>query len=281
MSEHKKKILLIFLFLTIFRKKVFEVFLYYSLKYGLVSFLSVLFSLGLSANFQFEDGSTLLHVWKIHPASITFLANHGFQTTQKNSFGETPLNFHLLRIEPSAGCIIGEPEIVKAILDAGASPNERNTSGQLPLNRMFNYPAFDDPMLMEKKRIMLELLIASATNLQVSDFNGETPLHWAIRPDVTSSTVELLIRRGVSIDAQDKHGRTPLHFCAQQGLASLTELLLGSGGRANLIDKTGFTPLDIANRGKLSGWKGMGEVVGVLKKNGGKSSLSSLNESSE
>jgi ankyrin repeat protein len=81
----------------------------------------------------------------------------------------------------------------------------------------------------------------------VDERNGAnmTPLHWAVRHDLTAIS-DLLLSRGADIEAKDEDGTTPLHIAAFNAYVAPLALLLRRGASVNARDDNGDTPLHFA-----------------------------------
>ena len=58
--------------------------------------------------------------------------------------------------------------------------------------------------------------------------------------------IKLLIAAGANINATDKDGNTPLHWAADGGRLANTRLLISMGANPNATNNKGRTPLDVA-----------------------------------
>jgi ankyrin repeat protein len=101
----------------------------------------------------------------------------------------------------------------------------------------------------------LERLLAQGFNPNFKDRDGRTPLMRAVSSD-KMEIVDLLIENGADVDAQDNGGFAPLHFAAQDFRVAAAKSLLRKGAQVNLSDKYGNTPLwravfDSRGRGEL------------------------------
>ena len=92
----------------------------------------------------------------------------------------------------------------------------------------------------------LKLLIEAAdTNLlEITDANGNTPLHLAPEGE-SKAVVKLLVDHGASVTAVNSKGETSIHTAAQHESVEIMELLLDKGGNTTieLKDHRGCTPL--------------------------------------
>src|SRR5690349_14046208 len=99
----------------------------------------------------------------------------------------------------------GNTAEVKAILDNGANPNERNSFDATALI----WAAGD-----EKK---VRLLLAKDADVKAATKKGRTPLMVAAACDGCSAIVKLLLAKGADPKAKDSSGRTALWLAGQAG----------------------------------------------------------------
>ena len=63
--------------------------------------------------------------------------------------------------------------------------------------------------------------------------------------------VEGMVERGIELDVSDYDGRTPLHLAASEGHSDLVSYIIKQGVKnINPIDRWGSTPYDDAMRGE-------------------------------
>ncbi len=74
--------------------------------------------------------------------------------------------------------------------------------------------------------------LAAKPNLNWSDSEGQTALHFAAK-DGKTETVRLLLSLGAEPNAKDERGRTPLTHAAEFGHAGAVEVLLAAGAGTN------------------------------------------------
>ena len=89
---------------------------------------------------------------------------------------------------------------------------------------------------------LVELLLKSGADLDVTDSDGKPPLYWAScngDNDETTRICTLLIEKGVDINQQATTGRTALMWAALKGNSGLVELLLKSGADLDVADNDG------------------------------------------
>lgn len=101
-------------------------------------------------------------------------------------------------------------------------------------------------------------LISQATDVNVRDEYGWTPLLWAAmngHPDV----VRVLLVSGANPNTRNKYGWTPLMWAAGQGYGEIVRSLIASGARLNAQDHNGWTAVMWAWDGKHQ------ETVAILR----------------
>ncbi|KAF9877412.1 hypothetical protein CkaCkLH20_05112 [Colletotrichum karsti] len=101
-----------------------------------------------------------------------------------------------------------KPEIIDALILAGADPNLKNNANLTP----FDVIDLRSPASAE----MMDILIRSGADINTKDKNGKTPLFRTIQLPPNSSgephrEIKALIDRGARVDTRDSRGRTLLH----------------------------------------------------------------------
>jgi ankyrin repeat protein len=90
-------------------------------------------------------------------------------------------------------------------------------------------------------------LIASGANVNQTQPDGSTPLHWAVYR-VDRDLVTALLRRGAKADVVNKYGSSPLAEATRVASLELAGMLLEAGAPANVTNGDGQTPLMLAAR---------------------------------
>src|SRR5215468_126478 len=112
-------------------------------------------------------------------------------------------------------------------------------------------------------------LLKQRVNVNATEADGMTPLHWAVRSN-DMDTVQLLLRSGANSKAANRYGVTPLTLAALNGNAGMIEVLIKAGADPNAALPDGETVLMTAARtGKADGVKALiahGANVNVREK---------------
>ncbi len=85
-------------------------------------------------------------------------------------------------------------------------------------------------------------LISQATDVNVRDQYGWTPLLWAAMNGHTD-VVRVLLVSGANPNTRNKYEWTPLMWAAGQGYGEIVRSLIASGARLNAQDRNGWTAM--------------------------------------
>jgi hypothetical protein len=150
---------------------------------------------------------------------------------QPSESGNTFLSLALLNMTP------GTVEMVRALLKAGADPNQATEKGwTIPLVRA---------ILLKNADLIKALLDAGADPNQPNPY-GTVSYHVALDdPDPANLGIfVLLLDRGGKLEAADASGRTALMNAAMAGNWRAMDVLLQRGANRNAKDKDGKTASD-------------------------------------
>ncbi|XP_036370077.1 ankyrin-3-like isoform X4 [Octopus sinensis] len=97
---------------------------------------------------------------------------------------------------------------------------------------------------------LIAFLIESGANMDMSDKEGLTALHYAVKSRKIDA-VAFLVSRGANVNKQDSWGNTPLHRAVRKNYEDVVKVLLSSKGN-NILQVTqrnndGWTPLHLAS----------------------------------
>lgn len=175
-------------------------------------------------------------------------------------------------------------EIVRALLDHGASANAENNAGEAPLYEVSigEHQSQDDGisiarLLLERGASanacnidhfgplhtasyfgMLEivrLLLDHGANADAKNRQGKNSLDLVSRGKYGSEEdgvriAQLLLERGADVNAPDKDHWTPLHSASYFGRPEILRVFLDHGATANVENDDGETPLNLVSRGE-------------------------------
>ena len=103
----------------------------------------------------------------------------------------------------------------------------------------------------------IETLLRQRVDVNASEADGTTALHWATRAE-DLQTVELLVRSGAKVRAANRYGVTPLYLACVNGNGAIVEALIKAGADPNTQLPDGETALMTAARtGKLDALKAL------------------------
>jgi ankyrin repeat protein len=122
----------------------------------------------------------------------------------------------------------------------------------------------------EGKAEIMQLLIKKGANINITDANGDTPLHY-----ITSSqyfhgnyetVIDILVKAGADLNIKNKLGRTPLHSATARDRREPVSILLKNHAALNLQDNEGNTALHLAvmNVHGYSSWQQYQDVIESL-----------------
>src|SRR5262245_33884249 len=96
-------------------------------------------------------------------------------------------------------------------------------------------------------RDVVRSLLKQGANVNATETDGTTALHWAsYRDDLESA--DLLLRAGANVNARNDLGATPLWAASQNGSEPMVRRLLAAGANPNAKLLLGETPLMLASR---------------------------------
>ncbi len=133
----------------------------------------------------------------------------------------------------------GHPDVVRALLDAGAKIEARDISGYTPLLRA---------LYLDKKDLAWLLLKRGADPSQANNY-GEQALHLAAKQGYTTMCIRLLNRPGAKVNIQNLAGWTPLHLAVNKGREETVKTLLDKQADPNLATNNGAVPMHRAVAG--------------------------------
>ncbi|XP_061163055.1 E3 ubiquitin-protein ligase MIB2-like isoform X1 [Saccostrea echinata] len=235
---------------------------------GHVDIMKLLLQNGANINASNDDGMTPLLVsiiGKEEDTSICLIRNKA-DVNVCNKHGRCAAH---LAVEKELYSVL------KAVLEAGASPNKQDVEGDTPLHDaigkrsdravaiLLSHPQINLKILNKKGHIPLmwaafkdhdfavERLVAkdpSLVNARKND--GYTALHIAAINDHSDSANVLILKGKAQVNAKNSQGLTPLHLAAHEGYDGMAKVLIMNGADVNIKDGDGDTPLHLALGGQ-------------------------------
>jgi ankyrin repeat protein len=202
-------------------------------------------------------------------ARVSRLLKSGAQSSEHSSYAS------LLHIAAS----LGPPEVVIALLDAGADPQARGFGGASPLHTavlagqsaivraLIEWGAEVDALDNHGRTPLLTFASGSTQNLEVLRIllkAGANPNLAEVTTEFSAlnyaamqgrvDMAELLVMAGASVNAKDAlYGQTPLHFATNCGYPiksspEMVQFLISHGVDVNAKDSSGFTALNYVQK---------------------------------
>ena len=168
--------------------------------------------------------------------TLQVLLNQGLNINLPNQDGEVPLSQALYEVA-------SEKYILEGLLEKGASieDTKRASDGQSAATKVI-LDCANKPYDSWKLSLVLPLV----EDLNRLDDFGRNPLHYSAIAGSVSIAEILLESQQVEIDARDLEGRTAMALSAMFGKAEMLELLLQRGGAKEVLDRSGWSPLQWA-----------------------------------
>ncbi len=135
-----------------------------------------------------------------------------------------------------AASLIGDNDLISALLDRGANSEASGQGGITPLL-----------LCSHRGNARCVALILKGGKLGATAGDGAKAMFVAAE-NGHSSIVTLLLASGADANAVEPGGSTPLHVAAWKGYDDIVALLLKKGAKRDLKDSDGDTALDIAKR---------------------------------
>ncbi|WP_338482336.1 ankyrin repeat domain-containing protein [Wolbachia endosymbiont (group A) of Ophion costatus] len=177
--------------------------------------------------------------------AVQDLLGKGANVNAQNDTGKTPLHWAARE---------GHKQVVQALLDKGANVNAEDQDGETSLDLATNQ---DIETLLRNTAKLLKVaksgdiqevnsLINKGANVNATDQDGKTPLHWAAVKGHEEVVEALLGKHGIDVNLADKNKDTPLHSVLKKDnidINVLNALLRAEGINVNAQDKDNRTPL--------------------------------------
>lgn len=128
-------------------------------------------------------------------------------------------------------------EIIILLVEAGANVNAQDSDGNTALHHAAQWEMYD---------IARYLLTKCNALADIENDDDETPFDLAIHSNDTEMVRLFLDNRKANVNRKDYTGATALHRATEADNTELVKLLLSAGAKVNVKDCLGETPLSIA-----------------------------------
>lgn len=132
----------------------------------------------------------------------------------------------------------GNEDVVRLLLQYGATVNERDASQLTPLHLAS----------LRGHLGVVELLLQEHADIDAKGPSAQTPLHIAAELGYVD-VAEILLRQKAKVNARDAAQMTPLHISAKHGDEVLTDLLINNGAHVEAKDNCFMGPIHYASEG--------------------------------
>ena len=180
-------------------------------------------------------------------ALVTLLLEHQVATDQRLPNAATVLML---------AAALGYPEIVEALLAAGADANAVDDAGRNALHAAAQFSFEHNDSL--RARRLFDVLLKHAADINHADREGSTPLLLLlgarVPPGSTCDATHIgaLVPPLLDAGAQPRHadlrGVTALHACAMHALLAPARILLARGAAREAVDAFGRTAAEVARQ---------------------------------
>ncbi len=151
--------------------------------------------------------------------------------------------------EPLVISSLNQPNVLRLLIESGASLNIRNSLGQTPLMII----------VQNGNRESFSILMEDPYQIDELDMNGRTALMFA-----SQGTYEEIVRSLLVAEAKtqirDNEENTPLHYAAQSSIPEIVRLLLTAGAEINASNTIGKLPINLAGKNPRSA-----EIIAILE----------------
>lgn len=202
--------------------------------HGQAEVLDILLEHGAQLNQTDDTGATALHeaARANQLATATALITAGTALDTQTQRGKTPLH------------LTDHPEIIRALLHAGANPHLQDRFEQTPMKYLLNY-ALRFKALRPIKNAALTTYVDEGVSFPVTSDAGRYTLHTAALIG-HAVLLDTLLTRGADPTMPNDNGGTLLHSATLGGMASIMERLIQEGADVNAANRYGLTPLFLA-----------------------------------
>ena len=177
------------------------------------------------------------------------------KTDQTNTYDNYDSADYIVSAPPGDTKVAGEKKICElysiqnrpnmAILSTGNDdgPTTTTNTDLKPNNTDDKFNTNESKEYIETKYLsnlfaIIDLLLKYGSNINHSDLNGFTALHWATGKINSRALTKFLLERGAKADAADRWGTQPIHYAAMADDLDMFDMLLEKGASLFSLDKS-------------------------------------------
>jgi len=145
---------------------------------------------------------------------------------------------------------VGNADVIRALLNAGASPTAETVRGERPYEwaQLDSAKQAFEVFLYESVAVgkvgVIEQLLAGGVPTTLTLVDG-SPMLCVAASFGNIPVTKTLLAQGCSVDGVNNEGQTALHIACKEDNAQLIQILLAEGSAADLVDVNNKTPLDL------------------------------------
>lgn len=124
-------------------------------------------------------------------------------------------------------------DLITLIRNAGGNPLSRDSYGNTPFS-----------LVLGKGEAIIQAVLGN--NIQISDSDGNTPIHIAVAHNVSSDTISMLLSMSYPVNRRNSLGITPLGLAITNKNVSIARVLLENGADPFTTDNSGSCPVATA-----------------------------------
>ena len=204
--------------------------------------VDILIKAGSMINYQNLGGSTaLLRAVKAgNDESAKLLLQAGADINAVNKQSLSPLVM---------AAYTGNLEIFKILLENGAKPDTIDNSGKSAMVYAAANGFSQIVQILLNEDIDVNQIYGNELTILMwaAGYSDNTPTGDAL------NTIDILIDEGAALNMQDNRGQTALMIASEMDHVEIVKRLLSLGARTDLINKQGWTALDLARKANSTG----------------------------